>query len=62
VCDDWIDVPLVMSTLSGMCEVCLLVHGDASDKTLLVHPESSIDVSSAVTAKISGVQSKFNAN
>jgi hypothetical protein len=37
VCDDWIDVPLGMLTLSGMCAACLLVHGAVADKKLLLH-------------------------
>jgi hypothetical protein len=44
VCDDWIDVPLDMLTLSGMCAACLLVHGVVADKILLVNQESSIAV------------------
>jgi hypothetical protein len=30
VCDDWIDVPLGILTLSGMCSAFLLVHGDVA--------------------------------
>jgi hypothetical protein len=44
-------VPLGMFTLSGMCAACLLLHGAAADKKLLVHPESIIVV---------GIQSKDN--
>jgi hypothetical protein len=62
VCDDWINVPLGMFTLSGMCDVCLMVHGAVADAKLLVHPESSIAVSSAVSVKKFGVQSKVNAH
>jgi hypothetical protein len=40
----------------------LLVHGDVPDKKNLVHPESSIEVSSDVDVKVVGVQSKVNAN
>jgi hypothetical protein len=34
VCDDWIDVPLGMFELSGICASCLMVHGvvDVADK------------------------------
>jgi hypothetical protein len=35
VCDDWIDVPLDMFTFSVMCAVCLLVHGNVTDKKYL---------------------------
>jgi hypothetical protein len=58
VCDDCIDVPLGMLTLSGMCADCLLVHGDMDDNKLLVHPESSIAVSSVVSVSMVGVQPK----
>jgi hypothetical protein len=51
-----------MLTLSGMCAACLLVHGVVADKKLLVHPESSIAVSSVVAVNMVGVQSKVNAN
>jgi hypothetical protein len=51
-------VPLCMFTLIGMCAVCLLVHGDVANNKLLVHLESSIDVSSDVAVKLFGVQSK----
>jgi hypothetical protein len=59
---DWIDMPLGMLTLLVMCAACLLVHGAVADKKLLVHPESSIAVSSIVAVNMVGVQSKFNAN
>jgi hypothetical protein len=62
VCDNWIDVPLGMLTLSGMCATYLLVHGAVADKKLLVHMESSIAVSSVVAVDMVGVQSKVNAN
>jgi hypothetical protein len=62
VCDDWIDVPLCMLTLSGMCTACLLVHGAVADKKLLVHPESSIALLSVVAVNMFGVKSKVNAN
>jgi hypothetical protein len=51
-----------MLTLIGMCAACLLVHGAVADKKLLVHPESSIAVSSVVDVSMVGVQSKVNAN
>jgi hypothetical protein len=62
VCDDCINVPVGMFTLSGFFAACLLVHGDVADKKLLVHPESSISVSSVVAVKMVGVQSKVNEN
>jgi hypothetical protein len=62
VCDDWIDVPLGMLTLGGMCDACLLVHGAVADKKLLLNLESSITVSSVVAVNMVGVQSKVNAN
>jgi hypothetical protein len=51
-----------MLTLSGMCDDCLLVHGDYADRELLVHPESKITVSSVVAIISDGVQSKVNGN
>jgi hypothetical protein len=62
VCDDYIDVPLGMLTLSGMCAAHLLVHGDVADKKIIAQLESSIAVSSVVAVKMVGVQSKVNAN
>jgi hypothetical protein len=62
MCDDWVDVPLCMFTLSDMCAVFLLVHGTVDDKHLLVHPESSIAFLYDVDVISVGVQSKFNAN
>jgi hypothetical protein len=62
VCDDWIDVPLGMLTLSGMCAACLLVHGAVADKKLLVHLESSIAVSSVFAVNMVGVPFTVNAN
>jgi hypothetical protein len=62
VCDDWIDVPLGILTLSGMCAAYLLVYGAVADKKLLVHPESSIALSSVVDVNMVGVQSKVNSN
>jgi hypothetical protein len=50
-----------MLALSRMCAACLLLHGAAADKKLLVHPESRIDVSSVVAFEVAGVQSKDNA-
>jgi hypothetical protein len=47
-----------MLTLSGMCAACLLLHGAAADKKLLVHPESRIAVAFVVTLVKDGVQSK----
>jgi hypothetical protein len=58
VCDDWIVVPLGMSTLRGTRAACLFLHGAAADKKLLVHPESRIAVSFFVTSVKDGVQSK----
>jgi hypothetical protein len=60
--DDWIDVPLGILTLSVKCAACLMVHGAVADNKLLVHPESSISVSSVVDVNMVGVQSKVNAN
>jgi hypothetical protein len=51
-----------MLTLSGMCADFLLVRGAVADKKSLVHPESSIAVSSVVAVNMVGVQSKVNAN
>jgi hypothetical protein len=51
VCDDWIDVPLGIFALSGMCVACFLVHGDVADKKILEHPESKLDVSSGIAVK-----------
>jgi hypothetical protein len=62
VCDDWIDIPLGILTLIGMCVTCLLVHGAVADKKLILHPESSIAVSSFVAVKMIGIQSKVNEN
>jgi hypothetical protein len=62
VCDDCIDVPLGMFTLSGMCAACLLVCGTVADKKIPVHPESKIAVTSVVSVKSDGVQSKVNEN
>jgi hypothetical protein len=62
MCDDWIDVPLGMLTLSRMCAARLLVHGAVADKKLLVQPESRIAVSSVAAVNMVGVQSKVNAN
>jgi hypothetical protein len=62
VCDDWIDAPLCMFTLSVMCTACLLVHGDVADKKNLVHPGSKIAVPSVVAVRSGGVQSKVNEN
>jgi hypothetical protein len=45
-----------------MCAACLLVHGDVTDKKILVHPVSNIAVSSVVVVKSVGVQSTVNAN
>jgi hypothetical protein len=50
-----------MFTLSGTCAACLLLHGAAADKKLMVHPESRIDVSSAVALEGAGVKSKDSA-
>jgi hypothetical protein len=61
VCEDWIVVTLCMLTLSGTCTSCLLLHGAVADKKLLVHPESRIAVSFAVTSVKDGVQSKDSA-
>jgi hypothetical protein len=61
VCDDWSVVPLGIFTLSGTCAACLLMHGAAADKKLLVHPESRIAVSSVGAFVVVGVQSKDNA-
>jgi hypothetical protein len=44
-----------------MCAACLLLHGAAADKTLLVHPESRIAVSSVGAFLVVGVKSKDNA-
>jgi hypothetical protein len=55
-------MPLGMLTLSGMCAALLLVHGAVDDMKLLVHPESSIAVSSVVAVSMVGVQSKVHAN
>jgi hypothetical protein len=54
VCDDWVDVPLCMLTLSGMCAARLLAHGTVAEEKLIVHPESRIALSSVVA--------KVNAN
>jgi hypothetical protein len=62
VCVDFINVPLGIFTLSGMCAACLLVHGAVADKNILVHPEYRITVLSVVAVKSDGVQSKVNAN
>jgi hypothetical protein len=62
VCDDWIDVPLGMLTLSGMCAAFLLMHGDVTEIKLLEHLESSIAVSSIVAVNMVGVQFKVNGN
>jgi hypothetical protein len=50
-----------MFTLSGTCAACLSLDGEAADKKLLVHPESSIAVSSVVTLGKDGVQFKDSA-
>jgi hypothetical protein len=47
-----------MFTLSGTCAACLLLHGAAADKKIMVHPESRIAVSSVVALEGDGVQSK----
>jgi hypothetical protein len=44
-----------------MCAACLLLHGAAEDKQLLVHPESRIAVLSVGRFVVVGVQSKDNA-
>jgi hypothetical protein len=62
VCDDCIDTPLDMFTLSGMCAACLLVHGAVADKQISVHPGCKVAVSSVVAVKSVGVQSTDNAN
>jgi hypothetical protein len=51
-----------MLTLSEMCAARLLAHGAVADKKILVHPESSIAVSSGVAVNMVGVKSKVNAN
>jgi hypothetical protein len=51
-----------MLTLSGMHDACLMVNGDVAEKKLLVHPESSIAVSSVVAVSMVGIQSKVNGN
>jgi hypothetical protein len=61
VCDDWIVVHIGMLTLSGTCAACLLLHGAVADKKLLVHLESRIAVSFAVTSVKDGVHSKDSA-
>jgi hypothetical protein len=50
-----------MFTLSGTCAACLLLHGAAADKKLLVHPESRIVLSSVVALEGVKVQSKDSA-
>jgi hypothetical protein len=62
VCDDWIDVPLGMLTSSVMCAAYLLVHGTVTEKKLIVHPESRIDVSSVSAVNNYGMQSKVRTN
>jgi hypothetical protein len=62
VCDDWINVPLGILMLIRMCAACVLVHDAASDRKLLVQPESKIDVPSGVAIVNDGIQSKVNAN
>jgi hypothetical protein len=60
--DDWIDVPLGMCTMNGMCAACFLVHGDVADKKIPMHHKFIIAVSSVVAVKMAGIQSKINAN
>jgi hypothetical protein len=57
-----INALLGMLTLRGMCDDRLLKHDAVADTTLLVHPESSIAVSSVVAVKMVGLQSKVNEN
>jgi hypothetical protein len=59
---NWIDVPVGMFTLIGMCADFLFMHGDVADKKSLVHPESKIAVSSGADFISDGVQSKVNAS
>jgi hypothetical protein len=56
-CDDWMDMPLGILTLSGICGACVLVHGTVADKKLLVQPESKIDVLSVLAIRNYGVNS-----
>jgi hypothetical protein len=50
-----------MFTLSGTFAACLSLYGAASDKKLLVQPESRIAVSSLVALGNDGVQSEDSA-
>jgi hypothetical protein len=62
VCDYWIEVPLGMLPLSGMCSAGLMVNGAVADNKFIVQPESGISVSSVVDVNMVGVHSEVNAN
>jgi hypothetical protein len=59
VCDDCIDLPLGMFTLSGVCAACLLVHGAVADITIILHPENKTLCHPLLLLKLMGYSLKL---